>query len=183
MFCALDICCALVGTYPAYIEGVLSSHYVDRLRLGQLCIARTDSHILDNIYKKFPTFEIGPFGFHITAEEEYANYPDYSVNEITHGDVTLPFLLAVVDVSVHCGSKPSINLVEFMWENACIFAFKMYGIVCVPLDTTMVFYLHHHGATSGCCTPESLSKKCLEEFQPILRPFIGNLYRHTLVQM
>jgi len=48
-FCALDICCALVGSYPACIAGVLSSHYADQLRLSQLCIPRTDSPILDNI--------------------------------------------------------------------------------------------------------------------------------------
>jgi len=74
-FCSLDICCALVGKYPAYIAGVPISHYVDRLRLSQLCIARTDSPILDNIYRTFPKFEIVPFRFRITAEEEYANYP------------------------------------------------------------------------------------------------------------
>ena len=139
-----------------------------------MCIARTNSPILDNIYKKFPTFKIGPFRFRITAEEEYANNPDYSVYLITHDGVTVPFLLAVVDVFVHCGSKSSINLAEFMWGNACIFAFKMYGRVCVPLDTPTVFYLHYHGATSGGWSPDSLCKVCLEEFRPILRLFIGN---------
>ena len=57
VFCALDICCALVGTYAAFIAGVHRSHYVDHLRLGQLCIARTDSPIIDNIRRwvyKFP---------------------------------------------------------------------------------------------------------------------------------
>ena len=62
--------------------------------------------------------------FHLTAEDEYANYPDYSVYEITHDGVTVPFLLAVVDVSVPCGSKSNIYLAELMWENASIFAFK-----------------------------------------------------------
>jgi len=108
-FCALDICCALVGIYLAYIAGVLSSHYADRLRPSQLCIARTYTPILDHIYKKFLTFEIGPFRFRITADDEYTNYTDYSVYEITHDVVRVPFLLAVVDVSVHCGSKSSIN--------------------------------------------------------------------------
>ena len=51
-FCSLDICCALVGTYPAYIAGVLSSHYVDELRLSQICIARTDSpHSREHLLK------------------------------------------------------------------------------------------------------------------------------------
>ena len=148
-FCAFDICCAFEGTYPAYIVGVLSSHYTDRLRVSQLCIGRTDSPILDNSYRKLPSFEIGPFRFSITTEEDYASFPDYSVYEITHDGVAVPFYITVVDVSVHCGLKSKINLAEFMWENASIFAFKMYGIVCVRLDTPTVLYLHHQGATSG----------------------------------
>jgi len=147
-FCAQDICCAFVGTYPAYIAGVLSSHYVERLRLSTLCIARTDSPILDNIYRKFPNFEIGPFKFHMTTEEDYASLPDYSVYEITHDGVTVPFYITVVDVYVHCGSKSSINLAEFMWENSSMFALKRYGIVCFPLDTATALYLHHHGDPS-----------------------------------
>jgi len=138
-----------------------------------LFIARTDSSIFDNIYRKLPTFGIGPFRFRITAEEEYTDYPDYSVYEITHDGVTVPFLLAIVNISVHGGSKSSINLPEFMCEKACIFTFKMYATVCVPLDTPTVLYLHHHVATSGGWTPDSLCKGCLEEFQPTLRHFIG----------
>ena len=42
---------SLGGTYTAYIAGILSSHYVDKLRLSQLCIARTDSLVLVNIYR------------------------------------------------------------------------------------------------------------------------------------
>ena len=41
-----------MGTCPAYIAGVLSSHYIDRLKVSQLCIARTDYPIIDNIYRK-----------------------------------------------------------------------------------------------------------------------------------
>jgi len=162
--CSLDICCHVVGTYYAYIEGVLSSYYVVERRLSELCIARTDSPILDYIYRKFPNFNIGPFKFHLTAEDEYANFPDYSVYEITHDGVTVPFLITVIDVSVPCGSKSNINLAEFIWENASIFAFNMYAIVCVPSDTPTVLYPHHHGATSGGWTPDSLCKEYLREF-------------------
>jgi len=35
-----------------------------------------------------------------------------------------------------------------MWVNVCVFAFKMYAIICVPLNTPTFFYLHHHGAAS-----------------------------------
>jgi len=30
-FCEFGICCALTGTYPSYIEGVLTSYYRPRL--------------------------------------------------------------------------------------------------------------------------------------------------------
>jgi len=46
----------------------------------------------------------------------------------------------------------------------------MYAIVCFPLDTPTVFYLHHHGANNGGWSPDSICKESLEEFQP----FIGN---------
>ena len=129
-FCSLEICCALFGTYPANIVGVLSSHYIDELRLSQLSIARTDSPILEKIYRKFPNFIIGTYKFHLNAEDdEYASFPDYSVYEITHDGVTVPFLITVIDVAVQCRSKSNINLAEFIWENAGIFAFKMYGTV------------------------------------------------------
>ena len=42
-FWALHIRCAFVGNYPAYIAGVLSTYYYERLRVSQLCIAKTDS--------------------------------------------------------------------------------------------------------------------------------------------
>ena len=90
--------------------------------------------------------------------------PHYSVYEITHARVTVPFRFTVIDVSVPCGSKSNINLAEFKWENASIFAFKMYGIICFPLDTPTVLYLHHHGAASGGWTLDSLCKVCLNEF-------------------
>jgi len=93
---------------------------------------------------------------------------------IRHDVVTVPFYITIVDVSVPCGSRSSIILAEFMWGNACKFVFKMYSIFFFPLDTHTVFYLHHHGAASGGRTPDSLFKACLEAFQSILRPFIGN---------
>jgi len=139
-----------------------------------LCVARIYSPILDNIYRKFPTLEIGPFIFSISTEEDYVVFPDYSVYEITNDGVTVPFYITVVDVSVPCGSRSSINLARFMLENAGTFAFKMYAIICVPLDTPTVFYLHHHGAVSGGWKPDSPCKECMEEFQTILRQFIGN---------
>jgi len=102
-FCALDICRALTGTYPAYIADVLSSYYHTRLVLGGLHIARTDSTILDNIYRKVHSFEIGPFMFRLIEWLEYESFSDYSIYDITHEGMTFPFEITVVDVSAeHC---------------------------------------------------------------------------------
>jgi len=166
--CSLDICCHVVGTYYAYIEGVLSSYYVVERRLSELCIARTDSPILDYIYRKFPNFNIGPFKFHLTAEDEYANFPDYSVYEITRDRVTVLFIITVIDLSVPCGS--------LIWLNSCgripVFLLSTCTVLCVPSDTPTFLYLHNHRATSGGWTPDSLCKESLSEFQSTLRRFI-----------
>jgi len=146
-FCKLDICCALVNAYPAYIAGVLSVYSTGSNVVSLLYIARTDSPILDNIYK-FPSFQLRTFTFALTALEQFANYRYYSLFAITQGEETVQFLLGVV-VSVTCGAKSRINLFEFLWDTAVMFAFQMYGIVCVPLDSPNVLYIRHYGVTSG----------------------------------
>jgi len=72
---ALDICCAITGNYPAFIAGVLNSYYRTRPAVGVLNIARTDSSLLDNIYRKLHTLEFGHFDFHLTEWLEYKNFP------------------------------------------------------------------------------------------------------------
>jgi len=88
--------------------------------------------------------------------------------------MSVPFHITIVDVSVYCGSQSIINLAEFIWKHVCVFAIKMYPIVCVPLNTPTVFYLHRHRAASDGWTSDSLCDECLEEFRLILQPFVGN---------
>jgi len=147
-FYELDICCALLNAYPAYIAGALSVYSTGGNVLSLLYIARTDSPILDNIYNKVPSFQLGPFTFALTVLEQFANYRDYSLFAITQGTEMVQFLLGVVD-SVTCGAKSSINLLEFFLDTTVLFAFQMYGIVCVPLASPKVSYLRHHMDSSG----------------------------------
>jgi len=60
---------------------------------------------------------------------------------ITLGEETVEFLIGIVDVTDTCGSRSSINLLEFLRESTLIFAFTKYGMVCVPLDSPKVLYL------------------------------------------
>jgi len=138
-FCPLDVCCDCTGTYPAYIACVLSSHYFQGPGVGELHVARTDSGILNNIYRKLHTFEIGPFEFSLTTWLECETFFDYSINEITHEGVSVPVHITIVDVSVYCGSQSSINLAEFICKRVLVFAIKKYAIVRVLLNTPMVY--------------------------------------------
>jgi len=113
-YCELDICCAITGTYPAYIAGVLTSYYRTQPVIRTLCIARTLSTILDNVYRKVDTFVIGPFQFHLTEREKYEAFPDVSNYDITFENVTVCFSVPIVNVSPSCGSKSSINLTNFI---------------------------------------------------------------------
>ena len=173
-FCALDNCCAITGTYPAYIAGVLNSYYRMRPVVGELYIATTDSAILDNIYRRVRTFEIGTFEFRLTELLEYDNFPDYSIYEIIHEAVTVTVHNTIVDVSVYCGSRSHINFTEFIWKHICVFAAKMYAIICVLLDTRTVLYLIHHRDNSNGWTSDILCAECSEECRLVLQRFVDN---------
>jgi len=131
--CELDICCALVNSYPANIAGVTSVYSLGGNEASLLNIARTDCPTLDNFVGKVPSFQIGHFTFSLTALDQFANYSDYrdySLFIVTQANETLQLLIGVVD-SVTCGAKSIINLLEFLWDITVLFAFQKYGIVCV----------------------------------------------------
>jgi len=76
--------------------------------------------------------------------------------------------------STFCESKSTINLTAFIWEYMCGFSFKLYAIVCVPLDTPTVLYLNHVRAAINDWNSDSLCDVCLEEYRLQLQPFVGN---------
>jgi len=170
-FCELDTCCALVNAYPAYIAGALSVYSTGGLRLSLLYIVRTDSPILENIYNKVPSFHMVSFTFAQCDSEENAINPDYYVFAITLGEETVEFLIGVVDVTDTCGSKCSINLLEFLLDTTLIFAFTNYGIVCVPLDSPKR-HLRHRGTASEGWTQNSLCRPCFGNYRPKVDPFL-----------
>ena len=178
-FCKLDICCAITGNYPAYIVGVITSYYCTKLVIRRLHIARTASTILDNIYRKAVTFVIGTFQFHLTKREEYEAFPDVSKYDITFETVTVCFSIATVNASTSCRVsvffefKSSINLTNFIWEYMCGFAFKLYAILCVPLNTPTVLNINHHRAASNGLKSNSLCDMCSEKYRLLLQPFVG----------
>jgi len=170
-FGELDMCCALVNAYPAYIAGALSVYSTGGNAVSLLYVARTASPILDSIYNKVPSFQNGPFTFSLTALEQFANYRDFSLFAITQRAETVRLLIGGVD-SVTFGAKSSINLLEFLWDTTLQFAFEMYGIVCLPFDSPKVLYIRHYGATSGGWTHTSLCLRCYKDFRPSTKSFL-----------
>jgi len=62
-FCEIDICCALVNAYPAYIAGTVYVCSVGELALGVLYFAKFNSTLLDHFYLNDSYFLVGPFSF------------------------------------------------------------------------------------------------------------------------
>jgi len=129
--CTLGTCCAISGTYPAYIAGMLSSYF------AVICIAKTNSTILDPLLRRSQKFTIGPFEFRL--REEQVNTPDY-----TYEDISVPFQIVAIDTLIECERHSSLNFVEFIWNNLGIFRFKMYAIVAFPFDKPRLLYIHHY---------------------------------------
>ena len=102
--CELDICCAIVNAYPAFIAGVTSVYSLGGNVISLLNIARTECPTLDNFNGKVPSFQVGPFTFSLTVLDQYANYSeyrDYSLFTVSQGDEAVQLLVGVVD-SVTC---------------------------------------------------------------------------------
>jgi len=178
--CDLDICCTITGTDPAYIPGVPTSYYRTSPAIGVLHIARTPSTILDNIYRKSDIFVIGTFQFRLAEREGYDGFPDFSTYDITFENVTVSFSITIIDVSTSYGvsttygSKSSINVTKFVWEYLCGFAFKMYALICVPLETPRVLHFYHHRAATDGWKSDCLCDVFSEEYRHLLQPFVGN---------
>ena len=84
-------------------------------RLSLLYIARVFSPILDNIYNKVPSFQIGLFTFVLTDSERFDYFNDYSLYAITQGEETVQYLIVVVDTAtITCGSKSSIKFTRIL---------------------------------------------------------------------
>jgi len=74
-----------------------------------LCVAHTDSPILDKLYRRFSIFEVGAFGFRMSEADEYASFPDYSLYDITYEGVTDPFLFPLS--TRLCVADPNLTLI------------------------------------------------------------------------
>ena len=100
---------ACVGMYPSYIAGLHSTYYVVTLRISQLCVAHTDSPILDKLYRRFSIFEVGAFGFRMSEADEYASFPDYSLYDITYEGASVRFLFPLS--TPLCVAYPNLALI------------------------------------------------------------------------
>jgi hypothetical protein len=160
------LCCAISGTFPTYVAGILNSYHVIALS-----IARTSSTTaFDCLSKKNVTREqIGPFKLEFREE----NNEDFMHCEITLGDISLPFNIIIVDTTKECGPRSNLNYVEFLWNHMVLLQFKKYAIVAVPFEIPTIFYLKHYRATSEGWKTSLLCEICFDEYREILAPYIS----------
>ena len=56
----------------------------------------------------------------------------------------------------------------------------MYAIICIPLDTPTVSYLHHHRTVSDGWRTDGLCDESFEDIRLKLQPFVSNFtYQHS----
>lgn len=146
--CTLGMCCAISGTYAAYIAGTFNSYLA-----VTLCILKTTSStILDPLFKRrsVQNLDVGPFTFKINGKEQTVNDDFSSGCEIKYEDVSIPFQIILIDAAEECSPKCNLNLVGFIWKYLVTVKFKMYAIVALPFDTPEeeILYLKHYRANS-----------------------------------
>ena len=71
----LDICCAISGSYTAYVAGIFSSYFA-----VTLCVAKHNSVIINTPSVMAQNFTIRPFEFRL--HENQLNAPDYKMYNI-----------------------------------------------------------------------------------------------------
>ena len=98
---------------------------------------------------KITIITIGFFSFQFRSRGAFECYADFSANDISYEGVALTFHLVLVDATVDCSPRASLNFVQFIWNNIKTFAFIKYAIVCVPLETPKILFLRHYRAIGG----------------------------------
>jgi hypothetical protein len=174
-FCSLGICCVFTGLYPAYIAGVLDKSCLeDDFCICHLCIAKSTSTILGTLREKAAKFTIGSFNFQFRSRGAFERYADFSAYDISYEGETLTFYLVLVDATVDCSPRASLNFVEFTWDNIKTFAFIKYAIVCIPLETPKILFLRHYRAANDRWRTFNLCAECCRDSTPTIQQFVNN---------
>lgn len=118
-----NVCCAIVGTFPAFRAGIFSS-----FNNVTLAIANTKDPFLEKIIQRnggpHNSFWVGAFNF--LRESLGITSIEYTVK---YEDITIPFLVQPVATSKHCGRDCNLNLVYYVLENFSFLACRKYAIV------------------------------------------------------
>jgi hypothetical protein len=92
-------------------------------------------------------------------------------NDISYEGVTLTFHLVLVDETVDCSPRASLNFMEFFWANIKTFAFIKYAIVRVSLKTPKILFLRHYRAATDGLMTFNLGAACCRDCTPSIRTF------------
>jgi hypothetical protein len=105
----LNICCAFVGTFPAYTAGVFHSHNVPTL-----AIAVRDSFRVDNIFQRnggcYHSFVLASFRFLYRSVSIYGTLKYL----VLYKDAVAEIQILPVPTLTHCDLLSNLNLVHYL---------------------------------------------------------------------
>jgi hypothetical protein len=152
------ICCAVMGTFPAYLVGIFSSF--DRVVLA---VTETTSSFLDEILQRNRTpnssFWFGEFKFILeTAGVSFIDYK-FVLNRSKF------FILVHLFDSENCRRGSNLNFVHYIWENYTILPCRKYWMVILEtkfLKHARIHYLKHYKAGSDGWTSWLFCNSCVK---------------------
>ena len=169
-FFKFDICMHVMGSYPAYVAGLLPS-----IDWAMVYVALKDHPVLNVLFQRSSdlaqTFDFGPFVFNLLWNEGGTDIVRYHV---TRGNFEVDIAFVGVDSTVPCGNHSNVDFVHYIWQNLDMVGMQMHAITILPGHPSQrLLCLRHYMARSlGWRTP-SRCIGCTDQFRGIFGPLFG----------
>jgi hypothetical protein len=163
------ICAVIVGSFPAYLAGVLRAY--GRI---EIAVAATGSLSLFDILQRdvgyTVTFNFGFFEFYLeTVNEYYINY------RVKHEESEIKITI----YPINCPKATiysKLNLVHYFWDECALVPLTRYAVVLLVIDipVSTIVFLKHHRITSDGWTSRLVCPACMLRAKPgIQRNVVG----------
>ena len=159
----------VMGSYPAYVAGLLLSFY-----WVMVFLALKDHPILNFLFQRrselVQTFDIGPFVFNLLWTEGGL---DIVRHHVTWGNFEVDIAFEGVYSTVPCGNLSKVDFVHYIWQNLDMIGMQMHAITILQGHPSQRLpCLHYMASNLGWRTP-SRCIGCTDQFRGIFGPLFG----------
>ena len=127
-----DICCHVMGSFPAYISGFITS-----FQKFEVFIDLRDNTMIDLIFQRclevVRIFGIGAFVF--TFEQVMVGI-DICRYRVRRGEFEVEMVFVDIDSTVPCGNYSNVYFVHFVWQHLEQFRFQRHDLTFLPDPST-----------------------------------------------